>query len=70
MDTSTLVAADRATHARIVAVSCAASVAVLLVGLMARTPAADAGARVQVAGPAMKAGKPVAVSHSGMTVVR
>jgi hypothetical protein len=70
MDTSTILAADRTTHAKIVAVSCAASIAVLLVGVMARTPDVDTGARIQVAGPPVKAGKPVAVSHSGMTAIR
>jgi hypothetical protein len=71
MSNSTIVDADRATHLKIVAISVAASVAVLLVGMTARnTPAADATARIQVAGPAVKAGKPVAVSHSETTVIR
>jgi hypothetical protein len=38
--------------------------------VMAHSPAGDAGARVQVAGPAVKAGKPIAVSHSGQTAIR
>jgi hypothetical protein len=70
MNNSTLSAADRATHAKIVAVSMAACVAVGLVGMMARSPAADTNARIQVAGPAVKAGKPVAMSHSGLTTIR
>jgi hypothetical protein len=70
MNNSTLPAADRATHVKIVAISLAASVAAGLVGMTARTPAADATARVQAAGPAVKAGKPVAVSHSDLTVIR
>jgi hypothetical protein len=70
MNNSTLSAADRTTHAKIVAVSLAASVAVGLVGMMARSPAADANARTQVAGPAVKAGKPVVVSHSEITAIR
>ncbi len=70
MNNSTLFAADRTTHAKIVAVSLAASVAVSLVGMMARSPAADTNARIQVAGPAVKAGKPVAVSHSDLTAIR
>jgi hypothetical protein len=69
-DNSTLLAADRTTHAKIVAISLAASAAIGLAGLMARSPDADANARVQIAGPAMKAGKPVAVSYSGATVIR
>jgi hypothetical protein len=71
MNNSTIVGADRTTHVKIVAISLAASMAVLLVGMMARnTTAADAAARIQVAGPALKVGKPVAVSHSGATVIR
>ena len=71
MNNSTIVAADRATHVKIVAISLAASVAVLLVGMTARNPtAADSGARMQVAGPAVKVGKPVAVSHSDTIVIR
>jgi hypothetical protein len=71
MNNSTIVAADRTTHVKIVAISLAASVAVLLVGMTARnTPAADSGARMHVAGPAVKVGKPVAVSHSDTIVIR
>jgi hypothetical protein len=71
MNNSTIFAADRATHVKIVAISLAASLAVLLVGMTARNPTAvDATARIQVAGPAVKVGKPVAVSHSDMIVVR
>jgi hypothetical protein len=63
--------ADRTTHAKIVAISLVASVAVLLVGMTARdTTAADTSARIQVAGPAVKAGKPVAVSHRDTSVMR
>lgn len=71
MNNSTIVGADRTTHVKIVAISLVASVAVLLVGMMARnTTAADTAARIQVAGPALKVGKPVAVSHSDATVIR
>jgi cytochrome oxidase Cu insertion factor (SCO1/SenC/PrrC family) len=71
MSNSTIVGADRATHVKIVAISLAASVAVLLVGMTARnTPAADTAARIQIAGPAVKVGKPVAVSHSDTIVIR
>jgi hypothetical protein len=71
MDNSMMFAADRTTHFKIVAVALVASIVVLLVGLTARnaTPA-DATARIQVAGPAIKAGKPVAVSHSDTTAIR
>ncbi len=69
MSNSTIVGADRTTHVKIVAISLAASVAVLLVGMTARnTTVADT--RIQAAGPAMKAGKPVAVSHSDTIVIR
>ena len=71
MNNSTIFAADRTTHVKIVAISLAASLAVLLVGMTARTPtAADTTARIQVAGPAVKVGKPVAVSHSDTIVIR
>jgi hypothetical protein len=71
MNNSTIFAADRTTHVKIVAISLAASVAVLLVGMTARnTTGADTTARIQVAGPAVKAGKPVAISHSETTAIR
>jgi len=71
MYNSTIFAADRATHLKIVGISLVASVAVLLIGMTARnTTAADTSARIQVAGPVFKAGKPVAMSHSDMTVIR
>jgi hypothetical protein len=71
MYNSTISSADRTTHVKIVAISLVASIAVLLVGMTARnTAVADTTARVQVAGPPVKAGKPVAVSHSDTTVIR
>jgi hypothetical protein len=71
MNNSTIVGADRATHLKIVGISLAASVAVLLIGMSARnTTTADTAARIQVAGPAVKVGKPVAVSHSDATLIR
>lgn len=71
MNNSTIFTADRTTHVKIVAVSLAASIAVLLVGITARnTTATDTTARIVVAGPAVKAGKPIAISHSDLTVVR
>jgi hypothetical protein len=59
MNNSTIPAADRATHVKIIAIALAASAAVLLTSVMARHPAANANAGIAVAGPA---GKPVAVS--------
>jgi hypothetical protein len=70
MDNSTIPVADRTTHAKIVALSLAASVAVGLVAIMARGPAVDTNTHIQAAGPAVKAGKPVAVSHNDVTVIR
>ena len=71
MSNSTIVGADRATHLKIVAIALAASAAVLLVGMTARnSTATDSAGRIQVAGPAVKAGKPVAVSHSDTIVIR
>lgn len=71
MNNATIFAADRATHIKIVVISLVASIAVLLVGSTARnTTAADTTARIQTAGPAVKAGKPVAISHSGTTAIR
>jgi predicted kinase len=71
MNNATIFAADRATHVKIVVVALFASIAVLLVGITARnTTAADATARIQAAGPAVKAGKPMALSHSNTTAIR
>jgi len=71
MNNSTIFAADPKTHFKILGVAVAASIAVLLVGMTARsTTAVDNPARVHAAGPPVKAGKPIAVSHSEMTVIR
>jgi hypothetical protein len=71
MCNSTISTADRTTHVKIVAISLVASVAVLLVGLTARNAAiTDTSPRTQIAGPAVKAGKPLAISHSDATVIR
>jgi hypothetical protein len=70
MNNSTIFA-DRKTHLKILAVAGAASIAVLLVGMTARnTTAVDTSAPIHVAGPPLKAGKPIAVSHSETTVIR
>ena len=71
MNNSTIFTADRNTHVKIVVISLVASIAVLMVGIAARnTTTADITARTQVAGPPVKAGKPVAISHSDTTAVR
>ena len=71
MYNSTISTADRTTHVKIVAISLVASIAVLLVGMTARNAAVtDITPGTRIAGPAVKAGKPVAISHSDTTVIR
>ena len=71
MNNASLEHADRATHVKIVVVSLIASIAVLAVGISARTNwSDDPTARVQAKGPAIKAGQPIAVTHSNTSVVR
>jgi len=71
MNNSTIFTADRNTHVKIVAIALVASISILAVGIAARTTtAADSTARIQTAGPALKAGKPVAFSHSDTTAIR
>ncbi len=71
MNNSTIFAADRNTHVKILAISVVASIAVLLVGMTARnTTAPDTIAHIHAAGPAVKAGKPIAVSHIETTAIR
>ena len=71
MNNSTIFTADRTTHVKIVAISLVASIAVLMVGIAARsTTATDTSARIQTAGPAVKAGKPMAVTHSTTSAIR
>ena len=71
MNNATIFTADRTTHIKIVAISLVASIAVLVAGIAARTtPAADTTARIQIAGPALKVGKPIAVTHSDTTAIR
>jgi hypothetical protein len=68
MNNSTIFA-DRKTHFKILAVAGAASIAVLLVGMTARSTT-GVDNPIHVAGPPLKAGKPIAVSHSETTVIR
>ena len=64
-----LVTADRTTHLKIVAVSLAAAIAVILVGITARVTDNGASANLQAHGPVLKAGKPAAVTlRDGTTV--
>ena len=71
MNNSTIFTADRTTHVKVVAIALVASIAVLVVGIAARsTPAADSASRIQTAGPVLKVGKPMAISHSDTTAIR
>lgn len=63
--------ADRGTHVKIVVVSLIASIAVLAVGITARSNwADDPMVKVQAKGPPIKAGQPVIVTDTGSSVVR
>jgi hypothetical protein len=71
MNNSTIFTADRATHVKIVAIALVASIAALLVGMTARTATvADSAARIQTAGPAVKAGKPMAITNVNTSTIR
>jgi hypothetical protein len=70
MNNSTIFTADRTTHLKIVVISLVASIAVIVVGITSRTTAIDTTARIQTAGPAVKAGKPIAITNSGTSTVR
>jgi hypothetical protein len=71
MSNASLRTADRATHVKIVVVSLVASIAVIVVGLLARTESGDtATARLQSNPPVVKAGGPVIVTRSDATAVR
>ena len=61
MNNSTIFTADRTTHLKVVVIALVASVAIIVVGIAARTTTpADATAHIQTAGPAVKAGKAIA----------
>jgi len=71
MNNATIFTADRTTHVKIVAVSLIASIVVLAAGIASRnTSAADTPARIQTAGPALKAGKSIVITHSETTAIR
>ncbi len=72
MNNATIFTADRTTHLKIVVISLVLSIAVLLVGIsthIAASDTSDDSARI-AAGPPLKAGKPIALTNSGMTAVR
>jgi hypothetical protein len=69
MRNASLRTADQMTHIKIVVLSLIASVGVMVVGISARAvPDEGAAARVQTS--LVKAGKPVAFSHTGTTAIR
>jgi ABC-type proline/glycine betaine transport system permease subunit len=74
MNNSTIFTADRTTHLKIVVISLVASILVIVVGIAARTTTTTADAtttsRIQTAGPAVKAGKPMAITHSDTSAIR
>jgi len=71
MNNASLRTADRTTHVKIVVVSLVASIAVIFVGLLARTEPGDtATARLQTTAPVVKAGGPVIITRSDATAVR
>jgi len=70
MNNSTIFTADRTTHLKIVVISLIASIAVVIVGITARTVDPDAGGRIQTAGAPIKAGKPVVITNSDTSTVR
>jgi hypothetical protein len=70
VNNSSIFTADRSTHLKIVVISLIASIAVVIVGISARTTAPDPTARIQTAGPAVKAGKPTAITRSDSSTVR
>jgi hypothetical protein len=70
MNNSSIFTADKTTHLKIVVISLVASILVVIVGITARTTAPDPAARIQTAGPAVKAGKPTAITRSDTSAVR
>jgi hypothetical protein len=71
MSNASLRTADQTTHLKIVVLSLIASVVVMVVCITARpVPDYVVSARAQTIEPVVKAGKPVAVSHSGAIVIR
>ena len=70
MNNTTIFTADRTTHLKIVVISLIASIAVIGVGIAARTVDTDANSRIQTAGAPLKAGKPMAITRSDTSTVR
>ena len=71
MNNATIFTADRTTHLKIVVISLVLSTAVLLVGISTHIAGSDISDSARIAaGPPLKAGKPMALTNSGMTAVR
>jgi hypothetical protein len=69
MNNSTIFTADRTTHLKIVVLSLVASIAVMVVGITTHVASSDTSTRM-ASGPPIKAGRPIAITNSGMTTVR
>jgi hypothetical protein len=62
MNNATLFNADRTTHLKIVVISLVASIAIIVVGIVAsKTSTPDNPSRIETAGPPMNAGKTTTV---------
>jgi hypothetical protein len=69
MNNSTILTADRTTHLKIVVISLVASIAVMVVGITSHVASSNDTTHI-ASGPPIKAGKPIAITNSGMTTVR
>jgi hypothetical protein len=70
VNNSSIFTADKSTHLKIVVISLIASITVIIVGISARTTPVDPTVRIQTAGPAVKVGKPTAITSSDVTTLR
>ena len=68
MSNASLRTADQMTHLKIVVLSLIASVGVMVVGITARAVPDEGTPATTI--PVVKAGKPVAYSHTGTTTIR
>jgi len=71
MNNFTIFTANRTTHVKIVVVSLVASIVVLMVGIAAHNSrTTDSMARIQTAGPVVKAGKPVKLGRGDLIAIQ
>jgi len=71
MNNFTIFTANRTTHVKIVVVSLFASIVVLMVGIAAHhSRTTDSTARIQTAGPVVKAGKPVKLGRGDLIAIQ